>query len=64
MVRSIDRPRYLVDTSVWVDYIPGGDDAHVGFLRDLLSNPVAVSINHLIYKEILRGHGTRRRTRG
>ena len=46
---------YLVDTSVWVDYIRGGDDAHVGFLRDLLSNPVAVSINHVIYMEILQG---------
>ena len=46
---------YLVDTSVWVDYIRGGDDPHVSFLRTLLSNPVAVSISHLIYMEILQG---------
>ena len=46
---------YLVDTSVWVDYIRGRDGPHVGFLRDLLSNPLAVSITHLIYMEILQG---------
>ena len=46
---------YLVDTSVWVDYIRGRDRPHVRFLRDLLSNPVAVGITHLIYMEILQG---------
>ena len=46
---------YLVDTSVWIDYIRGRDDAHVQFLRDLLSNPLAVSITSLIYMEILQG---------
>ena len=46
---------YLVDTSVWIDYIRGRDDAHVRFLRDLLSNPLAVSITPLIYMEILQG---------
>ena len=46
---------YLVDTSVWVDYLRGRDRPHVGFLRDLLSNPVAVGITHLIYMEILQG---------
>ena len=25
---------YLVDTSVWVDYIRGRDRQHVGFLRE------------------------------
>ena len=37
---------YLVDTSVWVDYLRGRDRPHVGFLRDLLSNPRAVGITH------------------
>ena len=46
---------YLVDTSVWVDFIAGRDEPHVGLLRDLLSNPLAVHINHLIYVEILQG---------
>lgn len=46
---------YLVDTSVWVDYIRGRDGAHVTFLRDLLDNPLAVGITHLIYMEILQG---------
>ena len=46
---------YLVDTSVWIDYIRGGDDPHVSFLRDLLSNPVAVYVSDLIYMEILQG---------
>ena len=46
---------YLVDTSVWVDYIRGRDCQHVDFLRDLLSNPIAVWITHLIYMEVLQG---------
>lgn len=46
---------YLVDTSVWIDYIRGRDRPHVGFLRELLSNPVAVGISHQIYMEILQG---------
>ena len=46
---------YLVDTSVWVDFLRGRDRPHVGFLRDLLSNPLAVGITHLIYMEILQG---------
>ena len=46
---------YLVDTSVWLDYLRGRERPHVGFLRELLSNPVAVGITHLIYMEILQG---------
>lgn len=46
---------YLVDTSVWIDYIRGHDRPHVRFLRDLLSNPLAASITPLIYMEILQG---------
>lgn len=46
---------YLVDTSVWIDYLRGRDDAHVHFLRDLLSIPLAISITPLIYMEILQG---------
>ena len=46
---------YLVDTSVWIDYIRGRGEAHVHFLGDLMSNPLAVSITSLIYMEILQG---------
>ena len=46
---------YLVDTSVWVDYLRGEDRPHVVFLRGLLSHPLAVGITHLIYTEILQG---------
>lgn len=46
---------YLVDTSVWVDFLRGRDEPHVGLLRDLLSNPLAVKLTHLIFMEILQG---------
>ena len=46
---------YLVDTSVWIDYLRGRTGPHVDFLRDLLGNPLAVVITHSIYLEILRG---------
>ena len=46
---------YLVDTSVWVDYLAGRNQRHVAFLDDLLSNPVAVGLCDLIYMELLQG---------
>ena len=46
---------YLVDTSVWIDYLRGRDMAHVRFLDELLANPLAVGISDLIYLEILQG---------
>lgn len=46
---------YLVDTSVWIDYINGVDTEYVEFLNQLLSNPLAVGLTHLIYMEILQG---------
>ena len=46
---------YLVDTSVWIDYLRGRDVAHVHFLDELLANPLAVGISDLIYLEILQG---------
>jgi len=33
---------YLVDTSVWIDYINGVDTEYVAFLDQLLANPLAV----------------------
>ena len=46
---------YLVDTSVWIDYLRARDCAHVKFLRSLLPHPLVVGITHLIYAEILQG---------
>lgn len=46
---------YLVDTSVWVDYIRGKDTPAVSLLDELLSIPSATGINDQIYLEILQG---------
>ena len=46
---------YLVDTSVWIDYLRGRDTAHVRMLDDLLRNPLAVGLADVIYMEILQG---------
>jgi predicted nucleic acid-binding protein len=47
---------YLVDTSVWIDYINGLEVEHVAFLdKLLLNNPLTVGLNNLIYMEILQG---------
>ena len=46
---------YLVDTSVWIDYLRRRAGPHVDLLRDLLGNPLAVALTHSIYLEILRG---------
>ena len=46
---------YLVDTSVWVDYINGGNSPAVEFLDTLLLSPMTVGITDLIYMEILQG---------
>lgn len=46
---------YLVDTSVWVDYIRGTTTSAVEFLDGLLAIPSSTGINHQIYLEILQG---------
>jgi len=46
---------YLVDTSVWVDYIKGTDTPAVEFLDSLLLMPMIVGITDLIYMEVLQG---------
>lgn len=46
---------YLVDTSVWIDYIHGRDARQVNFLDQILGNPLATGITDLIYMEILQG---------
>jgi predicted nucleic acid-binding protein len=46
---------YLVDTSVWIRYLQGGNTEASALLDKLLDNPLAVGINHQIYLEILQG---------
>lgn len=46
---------YLVDTSVWIDYINGAETEPVLLLDQLLSNPLAIGLNSQIYMEILQG---------
>jgi predicted nucleic acid-binding protein len=46
---------YLVDTSVWIDYLKGRDTEQVRFVDQLLNNPLAIGITDVIYMEILQG---------
>ena len=39
---------YLVDTSVWIEYLQGHDTPHVLFLDELLKNLLAVGIAEVI----------------
>ncbi len=51
---------YLVDTSVWIDYIQGRETAAVLYLDSLLDNPLSCGINDHIYMEILQGAKSQR----
>ncbi len=46
---------YLIDTSVWIDYLNGRATKAVEFLDALLKNPLAIGIADAIYMEILQG---------
>lgn len=46
---------YLVDTSVWVDYIQGRTNKATDYLDDILAMPAVIGINYQIYLEILQG---------
>lgn len=46
---------YLVDTSVWIEYLRGVDSPVVEFLDKLLTSSAAAGISDLIYLEILQG---------
>ncbi len=46
---------YLVDTSVWIDYIRAEDTAAVAFLDRLLATPQAVGLCDQVYMELLQG---------
>lgn len=46
---------YLVDTSVWVDYLRGSATSQVRALKDLLSGEEIVGTAPIILQEILQG---------
>lgn len=46
---------YLVDTSVWIDYLAESNKPHASFLDALLGNPLAVGICDVIFMELLQG---------
>jgi predicted nucleic acid-binding protein len=47
--------RYLIDTSVWIDFFRQHKTPAVEKLYQLLSNPDNYGITELIYQEILQG---------
>ena len=46
---------YLVDTSVWIDFLRGSNAAHVVALKTLLGGDEIVGIAPIILQEILQG---------
>lgn len=46
---------YLVDTSVWVDYLRGTKTRAVGLLKKLLAGDEVVGVAPVILQEILQG---------
>lgn len=46
---------YLVDTSVWIDFLRGNPTSAVELLRRLLGEGASVGITSMIYQEILQG---------
>jgi predicted nucleic acid-binding protein len=46
---------YLVDTSIWVDYLRGEATSQIRTLKDLLSGEEIVGIAPIILQEILQG---------
>jgi predicted nucleic acid-binding protein len=52
---------YLVDTSVWIDFLRGRDTAQVSTLKTLLEGDDSVGIAPIILQEILQGADTEER---
>jgi predicted nucleic acid-binding protein len=52
---------YLVDTSVWIDFLRGRKLAHVAALKELLQGEEIVGTAPIILQEILQGADSDRR---
>ncbi len=46
---------YLVDTSVWIDYLRENNTAAVSAFEQILDQDIAFGITGLIYQEVLQG---------
>jgi predicted nucleic acid-binding protein len=46
---------YLVDTSVWIDFLRGRSAAHVDALKTLLEGEEVVGVAPIILQEVLQG---------
>src|SRR5690349_7997638 len=46
---------YLIDTSVWIDYLREQDNTAVSYLNRILNENVPYGISSIIYQEILQG---------
>ncbi len=52
---------YLVDTSVWVDFLRGTDTPQVRVLQELLEGEAVVGIAPIILQEVLQGADSQQR---
>lgn len=52
---------WLIDTSVWIDFLRGEDNAPVIQLKELLLNNVPFFLTAVIYQEILQGADSKER---
>jgi predicted nucleic acid-binding protein len=52
---------YLIDTSVWIDFIRGKQNPSVEKLRSILKNKQDFGISSVIYQEILQGSDSEQR---
>lgn len=46
---------YLIDTSIWIDYFRGKQNAGIQFFEEILDSKISYGITGLIYQEILQG---------
>lgn len=51
---------YLVDTSVWIDFLRDKTNPSVHFFEDLIDNQIPFGITGMIYQEILQGAATQK----
>ena len=49
---------YLVDTSVWIDYLRGRNNNADLFFQEILENDIPFGMTGLIYQEVLQGAKT------
>ena len=52
---------YLVDTSVWIDFLRGRSAAHVDALKTLLEGEETVGVAPIILQEVLQGAESKER---